>query len=114
MYKLLTLISSGVFFGSALIYFYKNFNIFNAKFFLINHTSNTIDTSNTIIHQSIINAINFKNDNKSNNVDKHIQTENNIDNPDLNKSTQIDDKLFLNELEKVIEKTPEKYKWYFI
>ena len=113
MYKIITIISSGIFFGSAIIYFYKNFNntTHTNNFFPINHTLNTIDLSNTLIHQSIINAIN---DNNSNKLDNHTQTENNIDNPDLNKSTQIDDHSILNEFEKVIEKNPEKYNWYFI
>lgn len=111
MYKLITIISSSIFFGSAIIYFYKKFNNTTDTFFHVNHISNTIDTSNTLIHESIINSINHKNDDK---VDKHTQTENNIDYVNLNKSTQIDDNSILNELEKVIEKNPEKYKWYFI
>lgn len=112
MYILITFISSGVFFGSALFYFFYTFNIkffntYNLKFF------NTTDTSNTLIHKSIINAIN-NNENYSNKLDKNSQTDYNVENPNLNKSTQIDDNSFFYELEEVIEKTPEKYKWYFL
>ena len=113
MYKIITIISSGIFFGTAMIYFYKKFNNTTDTFFHVNHNSNTNDTSNILIHEYIINAINNKND-KNHKNHKYTQTENNIDYPDLSKSTQIDHNSILNELEKVIEKTPEKYKWYFI
>jgi len=112
MYILITFISSGVFFGSALFYFYntynlKFFNTYNLKFL------NTTDTSNTLIHKSIINAIN-NNQNYSNKLDKNCQTDNNLENTYLNKSTQIDNNSFLYELEEIIEKTPDKYKWFYL
>tara|TARA_B100001093_G_scaffold332999_1_gene317960 strand:+ start:1382 stop:1720 length:339 start_codon:yes stop_codon:yes gene_type:complete len=112
MYKIITFISSSIFFGSALIFYYKKFNIFDIKFF------NANDISNTLIHKSIIKAINNcdtdDKDNTNNYLEKYTQTEKNNDDVNLNKSTQIDSDTFLNDMEQAIEKSPEKYKWFFL
>lgn len=109
MYKLISFIGSSIFFGSALIFYYKKFNIFDIKFF------NTNDISNTLTHKSIIKAIkNCNTDDKDNYLEKYTQTEKNVDDLNLNKSTQIDSDTFLNDIEEVIEKSPEKYKWFFL
>ena len=109
MYKLISFIGSSIIFGSSLIFYYKKFNIFDIKFF------HTIDISNTLTHKSIIKAIkNCDTDDKDNNVEKYTQTEKNVDDVNLNKSTQIDSDTFLNDIEEVIEKSPEKYKWFIL
>ena len=47
-------------------------------------------------------------------LDKETQTEYNIDNPTLNKTTEIDNEILASLDKEIIDKTPEKYSWYFI
>ena len=107
MYKIFPFLTTSLIFGSVLFFYYKKFNITNIKFFSYIDNSNTIiDNSNTIVHKSIINAINIK-------KDKNTQTDI-INNSSLNKISQMDNETFLKDMEEYLDKSPEKYKWFFI
>ena len=106
MYKYISIIGSGLFFGSAIFYFYKKFNIIDINFFSI------IDTSNTLIHDYIINSITQNSDEQF--INRLIQTKNNVDDPSLNKITQVNNEIFTKDMEQTINTSPENYKWLFI
>ena len=115
MYKYISIIGSGLFFGSAIFYFYKKFNIIDINFFSI------IDTSNTLIHDYIINSITQNSDEQFINqnsdeqfINRLIQTKNNVDDPSLNKITQVNNEIFTKDMEQTINTSPENYKWLFI
>ena len=114
MYKIFPFLTTSLIFGSVLFFYYKKFNITNIKFFsyidnsntIIDNSNTIIDNSNTIVHKSIINAINIK-------KDKNTQTDI-INNSSLNKISQMDNETFLKDMEEYLDKSPEKYKWFFI